>query len=374
MGEPGVSDLILGELAFFLSLVACSEGTRHVVRWQFPGHQTAVALEICSLTLGWYSTSITLVLLNKWVLSSWMGGGLDFPIFYTMTHMVLKGLFSLLYILVFRCRSAELPSWKTLKMASMIGVLVGLDVVASNISFQYITVTFYVMVKSSALLWILMFGMLANVEPCSPQIIAAVIVTASGMFLSTYGEADFNLTGFCLVLASEIFAAARWVSTQALMRDTDLDAVTAVLYMFPGSTLSLLPLVFVREFDEVTRLISDGSQMLSYITLAVVPGFLAFGLIVLEVRLVQETSSLTLAVLGNLKSVATIMFAILIFRESATLPQWCGVTIGTVGMIWYSYFKELQNSVTIKSAGGTGAKYEIIPATQTKILSCPFSA
>lgn len=211
-------------------------------------------------------------------------------------------------------------------------------------------------------------------EPCSPQIIAAVIVTASGMFLSTYGEADFNLTGFCLVLASEIFAAARWVSTQALMRDTDLDAVTAVLYMFPGSTLSLLPLVFVREFDEVTRLISDGSQMLSYITLAVVPGFLAFGLIVLEVRLVQETSSLTLAVLGNLKSVATIMFAILIFRESATLPQWCGVTIGTVGMIWYSYFKELQNSVTIKSAGGTGAKYEIIPATQTKILSCPFSA
>merc|ERR1712039_205537 len=255
-------------------------------------------------------------------------------------------------------------NWKVVKTASSIGVLVGLDVVASNLSFQYITVTFYVMVKASALVWILVFGSLANLEACSPQIIVTVLIISSGIFFSSYGEAEFNATGFGLVLASEIFAAARWVGTQALMSDTEIDSVTAVLYMSPGSTLSLLPLVLARERDEIAGLLAGGEQTVNYALLVLVPSFLAFALLILEVRLVKETSSLTLAVLGNLKSIMTILFAIVVFRETATPIQWCGVMLGTFGMLWYTYFKSLSPEVDKVNH----RNYEVIPPAQAKEL------
>eukprot|EP00445_Apocalathium_hangoei_P023295 CAMPEP_0203911408 /NCGR_PEP_ID=MMETSP0359-20131031/52574_1 /ASSEMBLY_ACC=CAM_ASM_000338 /TAXON_ID=268821 /ORGANISM="Scrippsiella Hangoei, Strain SHTV-5" /LENGTH=313 /DNA_ID=CAMNT_0050837107 /DNA_START=283 /DNA_END=1224 /DNA_ORIENTATION=+ len=288
-----------------------------------------------------------------------------------MTHMILKGVFSVLYLGCTGCPRMRPLDWKVLRIASFIGVLVGLDVVASNLSFQYITVTFYVMVKSSSLIWILVFGALAKVEPCSPQIATCVLVIAAGIFLSTCGEADFNATGFTLVLASEIFAAARWVGTQALMTDRELDTVTAVLYMSPGSTLSLLPLVLAREHEEMVILLEGGRQTLIYALLVIVPGFLAFVLLIIEVKLVQETSSLTLAVLGNLKSVTTILFAILVFRESATLLQWCGVMVGTAGMLCYSYFKKGKNAIQDCDAGfakvpqASEPKHEVMPHAQS---------
>jgi len=359
-----VSHRILGELAFFLGLVIISEVSRQVARRQCPDNPIVTALLICSLALGWYSTSITLVLLNKWVMSSWMGAGLHFPIFYTMTHMVLKGVFAIVYLVFVRCQDLPPTNWRVIKTASGIGVLVGLDVVASNLSFQYITVTFYVMVKASALIWILVFGSLANLEACSPQIVLTVFIISSGIFFSTYGEADFSGTGFGLVLASEIFAAARWVGTQALMNDSEIDSVTAVLYMSPGSTLSLLPLVLARERAEVAVLLAGGRQTLNYAVLVLVPSFLAFALLILEVKLVKETSSLTLAVLGNLKSIMTILFAIVVFRETATPIQWCGVSLGTFGMLWYTYFKSLPPEVDKVNH----RNYEVIPPAQAKEL------
>lgn len=352
-----VSNRILGELLLFSSLAILSECIRQVVRWRRSDHPAVQALLVCSLTLGWYSTSITLVLLNKFVLSTWMGGGLEFPIFYTMTHMVLKGVFAVAYAACMTCHDVRRLDWRLLRIASAIGVLVGLDVVASNLSFQYISVTFYVMVKSSAMIWILVFGTVARVEPCSWLVATAVCIIATGVFLSTYGEAEFDATGFGLVLASEIFAAARWVGTQAMLSEGALDSVSAVLYMSPGSAISLLPLVLLREREEVFDLLSNGHEVSLYACLVVVPGFLAFLLLILEVRLVQETSSLTLAILGNLKSIATIVMAIFVFHESAEPMQWCGVLVGTTGMLFYSYVKSSQNAALAKEGP---ANYEVM--------------
>lgn len=310
---------------------------------------------VCSLVLGWYSVSVTLVLFNKWVLSSWMEGGLKFPIFYTLTHMFFKGVFSLTYLVCVRCQPLPAVSWRTVRMATFIGVFVGLDVVASNLSFQYISITFYVMVKASALIWILIFGVAAGLEPCSPQIVATILVIATGIFLSLNGEAHFNVTGFWLVFASEVFAAARWVATQALMREGEVDSVIAVLYMSPGSTLTLVPLVLVRERHELHVMLADEKMASTDWLLMLVPSFLAFLLLIIEVQLVKETSSLTLSVFGNLKSIVTILFAIVVFKESAAPKQWCGLIVGMLGIMGYSYFKNVQ-----QAAEKLDPQYEVI--------------
>lgn len=217
--------------------------------------------------------------------------------------------------------------------ASLTGVMTGLDVAASNISFKYITVSFYVMVKSSSLIFMLFFGVIASVEPCSLRTVLTVLMIAFGVFLSSYGEAHFSKTGFGLVIASELFAAIRWVGTQVLLGSGQLDTVATVLYMAPGSTLSLAPLAAVKERASVTQL------SWNYFAMILIPGFLSFLLLIIEVQLVKETSSLSLAVIGNLKSVVTIIFAVALFREHASRLQWCGLFLSFLGISSYAYSK-----------------------------------
>lgn len=335
---------IFSELAFFLSLALISEAARYAVARVDPEAPLIQSLHVCSLVLGWYSVSITLVLFNKWVVSHWRDGGLAFPIFYTMTHMVLKGVLALSYLVCVRRKPIPRLRRKHLIGISFVGVMTGLDVAASNVSFLYVSVSFFVMLKSASLIFILMLGAVTGMEQCSLQICGTVMVIAGGIFLTSYGEAEFSLPGFCLVISSEMFAAGRWVVTQMVLKDGALGAMVAVLYIAPASTLSLLPLALMRELEEVAILL-DPATALQYFSLVIFPGFCAFLLLLIEVQLVKETSSLTLSVFGNLKSIVTILFAILAFGERASLLQWLGLAVALSGMKLYSHIKGKQTAI-----------------------------
>merc|ERR1719343_418262 len=78
---------------------------------------------------------------------------------------------------------------------------------------------------------------------------------------------------------------------------------------------------------------------MQYVLIVLFPGFLSFILLLVEVQLVKETSSLTLSVFGNLKSVVTIIFAIVVFGEKASWLQGFGLLVALSGMFAYSQVK-----------------------------------
>eukprot|EP00434_Breviolum_minutum_P015763 symbB.v1.2.013888.t1/scaffold997.1/size145858/7 len=246
---------ILQELLFFVGLVALSECLRRLLRRAKPESRVVEALLICSLVLGWYSVSITLVLLNKWVMTSWEGG-LPFPLFYTMSHMMLKGCFALLYLLL-SCQPLQLPRRGPCCGASLVGLMTALDVAASNMSFLFITVAFYTMLKSASLIFILVLGLLLQMEQCSLGIAGTVLLIAFGIFITSYGETEFNATGFWLVIGSELCAAVRWLATQKTLHSSGLSAMQTVLFMSPASSVTLAPIVAVRERHELKFLVTD---------------------------------------------------------------------------------------------------------------------
>eukprot|EP00439_Symbiodinium_sp_Y106_P085033 s683_g27.t1 len=345
---------ILEELLFFLTLVCCSEGTRRLVKRARPNSRAAAALLICSLVLGWYSVSITLVLLNKWVMKSWRGG-LNFPLFYTMSHMVLKGFFSFLY-LVMSCHPPGKQRRSVCCGVSLVGVMTALDVAASNMSFLFITVAFYTMLKSASLIFILVLGAVLRIEKCSAGIAATVLLISIGIFITSYGETDFDLRGFWLVLGSEVFAALRWLATQKTLQSSGLSAMQTVFYMSPASSLTLAPFVWVREREKL-HVLAEPDAAGQYFLLVLLPGFLAFLLLLVEVHLVKVTSSLTLAVFGNLKSVVTIIFSIFVFGEKTTALQWSGLFLALAGMLIYARLKN--KSVAVDSLASL--QYEVLP-------------
>lgn len=345
---------ILQELVFFLSLVCISETLRRLLRRAKPQSRAVEGLLICSLVLGWYSVSITLVLLNKWVMTSWKGG-LPFPLLYTMSHMVLKGCFALSYLKV-TCQPLGLPSRGACCGATLVGVMTALDVAASNMSFLFITVAFYTMLKSASLIFILVLGVLIRMEKCSFGIAGTVLLIALGIFMTSYGETEFDVQGFWLVISSELFAAMRWLATQKTLHASGLSAMQTVLFMSPASSLTLAPIVWWRERHKL-KLLAEPKELQQYILLVLAPGFLAFLLLLIEVQLVKVTSSLTLSVFGNLKSVVTILFSIVVFGEQTTGLQWSGLLLALTGMLIYARIKN--KSVAVDSLAHAG--YQALP-------------
>jgi len=345
---------ILEELLFFLFLVCLSECARRLVKRSKPDSRAVQILLVASLVLGWYSVSITLVLLNKWVMKSWRGG-LHFPLFYTMSHMVLKGFFSFLY-LTMSCHAPGKQRRSVCCSVSMVGVMTALDVAASNMSFLFITVSFYTMLKSASLIFILVLGAVLRIEQCSAGIAGTVVLISLGIFLTSYGETEFDRRGFWLVLSSEVFAAMRWLLTQKTLHSSGLTAMQTVFYMSPASSLTLAPFIWLRERDELLVL-GEPNAASHYLLLVLLPGFLAFLLLLIEVHLVKVTSSLTLAVFGNLKSIVTILFSILVFGEKTTALQWSGLLTALVGMLIYARLKN--QSVAVDSLASL--RYEILP-------------
>jgi solute carrier family 35, member C2 len=97
----------------------------------------------------WYGISVSFTIANKWIFFTWRGG-FPFPVLMTACHMTVKYMLSRC---VMRSRGGAPPAlgrrvyWRT---AAPIGVLTALDVLLSNSSLMFITVTFYTISKVSS--------------------------------------------------------------------------------------------------------------------------------------------------------------------------------------------------------------------------------
>jgi len=347
---------IIQEMCFFGGLVVVNEIFRRCLTLR---PALAQSMLITSYVLAWFTVSITLILYNKWVIASW-NGGMSFPISYTTGHMFFKGVFAFVFIL-FRGKPWPRFDWRVLAMLSFVGAMAALDIAASNMSLLYISASYYTFLKSSSLLFILLFAFITCLEPFSPSIVTTVVLISVGMALCSYGEIHFSVKGFVLVMSSEVFSALRWIVTEMTIKNKSWDLMAMVFYMAPASTLTLAPIAFVSERSEITKF-HDARLVGELVGFILFPAFLAFLLLLVEMMIIHETSSLSLTVFGNVKSVVTIIFAMIVFGEQTTLPQWCGMAVAISGMTFYAHARgdifETRNA--LQSDAATTAEREPI--------------
>lgn len=326
---------ILLEMGFLASLFLCSE----IVRRVLPSNAKRLnyIAWVCTLVLGWYTVSVTLVLFNKWVLGLWEKKGLNITILYTNIHMIFKGLLAAMYSYFYGIWPA-MRSRKVMIVLTVAGGLAALDIVASNLSLTYISTSFYTFLKSASMVFIFVGGIVAGIEELSTALFFPIALVVLGMMFATAGETAFNLTGFSYVMASEVFAAARWIVLQVVLNaERDLTTMSCVLFMAPGSSLVLAPFAIVFEGHQCLSVFEKSGDWPLLASLMIFPGVMAFILLLVEVQLLRETSGLTMTVFGTLKTVVTILFAIAVFGDSTSSLQWGGLIIAIIGLILYSY-------------------------------------
>lgn len=351
-------------------------------------------LVICSLVSIWFSISMGFTMYNKLFMRVWWQGEFDFPIINTSLHMIIKFLITRIWYFFNEgdwrdkdnrpissespeCHSIEptisseennstsihsmdasarstsihlltqsLSLFFTSNTALMlgIGVTTAADVALSNESVIHLSVSLYTTIKASSLIFTYFWTCLLGIEVLRKDLLAAILSMSLGIMLAVFGVSGFSFVGFIACLLAAALGGLRWALLQILIRRESLkykdqSPVLYILYQFAPYTLLIIPLAMWCEgysfWAERSYFLANLDICFQALIISSTGGALAFALIYIEMALVKITSSLTMAVLGQLKEMLQICLAVLVFSDKVNIRAILGLTVSSCAAYYY---------------------------------------
>ncbi|KAL2685202.1 hypothetical protein Neosp_006298 [[Neocosmospora] mangrovei] len=318
------------------------------------------------LILLWYLFSLSISIYNKWMFDE-DRLNFAFPLFTTSMHMVVQFILSglVLYFIpslrpgrggghqsdLGRSRHDEEPkSYGMTKMFYLTrigpcGAATGLDIGLGNTSLKFISLTFYTMCKSSSLAFVLIFAFLFRLETPTWRLVGIIATMTAGVILMVFGEVEFKLGGFVLVISAAFFSGFRWGLTQILLlrNPATSNPFSSIFFLTPVMFLVLISLAIpvegIGNLIEGFKVLANewGSVMAPLFLLF--PGCIAFCMTASEFALLQRTSVVTLSIAGIFKEVVTISAATVVFHDRLTLINFIGLLTTMAAIVAYNYIK-----------------------------------
>jgi solute carrier family 35, member C2 len=316
------------------------------------------------LIITWYILSTCLSLWNKILLAKDRGlfGKGAFPAPFLMSSMQFFCQHLLARFLVWsQCSQlqAQKLSWKEyFQKVVPNGIATGLDIGFSNYSLVFISLSFYVMCKSTTPIFLLCFSFAWGIERPSWSLAGIVAVIVGGLLLLVAGETQFVLVGFLLVMTAAMLAGLRWTITQVLLQGGTLgdnnnsnssghgggrSPVEAIYQLTPIMGISLLVLSLGHEKLWDTLPTSPYFETLSHALLTgvimLVGGLIAFLMVWSEFALIANTSALTFMVAGTFKEILTVGAAVFFLHEDFTFVNALGLLVLIFGVVLFNMYK-----------------------------------
>ncbi|CAH0028620.1 unnamed protein product [Clonostachys rhizophaga] len=318
-----------------------------------------------ALILLWYIFSLSLSLYNKWMFDK-NKLNFSFPLFTTSMHMLVQ--FALAALVLYfipgfrpqasrnsdlgRSRHESEPANAPL-MTKMFyftrvgpcGAATGLDIGLGNMSLKFISLTFYTMCKSSSLAFVLIFAFIFRLETPTWRLVTIITVMTIGVVLMVFGEVEFKLGGFALVISAAFFSGFRWSLTQILLlrHPATSNPFSSIFFISPIMFVILFGLAIPVEgfgplWEGYGVLTAAYGAFLAPLFL-LFPGCIAFLMTASEFALLQRTSVVTLSIAGIFKEVVTISAASLVFHDKLTPINAVGLVVTLIAIIAYNYIK-----------------------------------
>ncbi|KAF5708908.1 Gog5p-like vanadate resistance protein [Fusarium mundagurra] len=332
------------------------------------------------LILLWYLFSLSISIYNKWMFDH-ERLNFAFPLFTTSMHMVVQFVLSglVLYFVpslrpgygvhlsdMGRSRHDDEPkSYGMTKMFYLTrigpcGAATGLDIGLGNTSLKFISLTFYTMCKSSSLAFVLMFAFAFRLETPTWRLVAIIATMTLGVVLMVFGEVEFKVGGFALVISAAFFSGFRWGLTQILLlrNPATSNPFSSIFFLTPVMFLVLIclavPVEGVGALIEGYKVLGDEWGYFMAPLFLLFPGCIAFCMTASEFALLQRTSVVTLSIAGIFKEVVTISAAALVFGDRLTPINFVGLLTTMAAIAAYNYIKiakmrqEAQESVHVR--------------------------
>ncbi|KAL9042331.1 MAG: hypothetical protein Q9180_000674 [Flavoplaca navasiana] len=348
------------------------------------------------LIASWYLFSVSISVYNKWMFGEKKKQlNFHFPLFTTCMHMAVQFLLASTVLYFFphfrpradgitnpgnhpplhRDQSQSKPLMSRTFYLTRIGpcgAATGLDIGLGNMSFIWVTLTFFTMCKSSALAFILIFAFLFRLEQPSLKLILIIATMTAGVIMMVAGEMEFSPIGFFLIISASFFSGFRWALTQILLlrNPATSNPFSTIFYLAPIMFLVLailaIPVEGFSALGEGLQILTAEHGTVFGIVILLFPGVLAFCMTSSEFALLQRTSVVTLSICGIFKEVVTIATANLVFHDTLTPINVSGliVTLGSISA--YNYLKirkmrrQAQEEIEQKLGEGEGEQQPML--------------
>ncbi|KFA48471.1 hypothetical protein S40293_00401 [Stachybotrys chartarum IBT 40293] len=316
------------------------------------------------LILLWYLFSLSISLYNKWMFDE-QKLNFAFPLFTTSMHMLVQFLLAAL-VLYFvpslrpqqmhssdsgRSRHETEPNSSGMSKLFYLtrigpcGAATGLDIGLGNTSLKFVSLTFYTMCKSSSLAFVLLFAFFFRLETPTWRLVAIIATMTLGVILMVFGEVEFKLGGFVLVISAAFFSGFRWGLTQILLlrNPATSNPFSSIFYLTPVMFATLFGLAIPVEgfgplVEGLKTLTAEWGVVMTPLFL-LFPGCIAFLMTASEFALLKRTSVVTLSIAGIFKEVLTISAASVVFNDKLTLINLIGLVTTLAAIVAYNYVK-----------------------------------
>jgi len=312
---------------------------------------------LAAYTFSWYSISVTFTIFNKWFMTSWLGG-FRYPILGTCVHMLVKLALTRVWYHFADDVIHPLSTSLQRKIVIPIGVVTALDIMFSNQSFLYVTVSEYTILKSSLVIFTFFWSIFYKLDTFRIQLLCGICIICGGLSLAVFSQLQDSMDtkkqrddlfiGVIYCISAAACGGLRWTLTQVLIReDPQSSDVLVALYRFaPAAAISIMPFAVaidiprLLQHDQVFDVGSAPLLVLSALGLLLCGGLIAFALIFVEVYLLQLTSSVSMGVLGQMKEILQISVSMAVFsNEHLSLGAVVGVLVSIVGAFYYRHVR-----------------------------------
>ncbi|KAL9652475.1 hypothetical protein ABK040_000047 [Willaertia magna] len=112
----------------------------------------------------------------------------------------------------------HLFNFNSFKLLIPFGCLSGIDWGMANLSFKYITISLYTMLRSCIPVFVMIFSFIIKLEKMNWILIFSILFISIGVALTSKGSIGFQMIGFILVIGSTLFAGMRLVYAQFILQ------------------------------------------------------------------------------------------------------------------------------------------------------------
>ena len=317
---------------------------------------------------------------NSWLLKP-EPKGLGFPsaLLYTMCHMIASLLgSSLLMRLKPELGEVSLAQFKgaTVKL-SMLSFLFCVSIGANNLSLAHIGLSVNQVIKACTALPVLAFAYCLERKTYSLPKIAAICAIVGGAVMSVpWGTPNAEAYGVFLCALSTLAIAAKTSLGGLLMKDAKKDGLTPMVLVWYESAFSVVYLLFGAalrgEPAELAAYAQDDPKHIYIATFAVLLGSLvAFAYNFVSFKTLQLTSSVTHAVIGNIKLVAVVVIPALFIEHITGVVSWVGFSIFLTAAAVYTYLgfqeKAAAAAAALTAPAAEGASKSSGPTEKTPL-------
>ncbi|KAM0800888.1 triose-phosphate transporter family-domain-containing protein [Usnea florida] len=276
----------------------------------------------------WIALSSSIILFNKWILST-----LLLTTWHLVFATIMTQLMARMTTVLDSRRKVPMNTGIYLQAIVPIGLMFSMSLICGNLAYLYLSVSFIQMLKATNSVATLLVTWGFGIAPPDLRTLANVSLIVIGVVIASCGEIKFDLRGFIYQVGGILFEALRLVMVQRLLSSADfkMDPLVSLYYFAPAcATINGLFTLFM----ELPRLTMQDIYGVGFLTLFA-NAFVAFLLNVSVVLLIDKTSAVVLTLSGVLKDIFLVVASILIFHDPVTRLQYFGYSIALAGLMYY---------------------------------------